>query len=135
MPELKEPVFKDIPLSFTAHPVTGNVKALVNRDAVKQSVKNIVLTNFYERPYSPNLGGNILSQLFENMDSITQYEISTNIRQALDNYEPRAIIDEIKSDFYQDENAINITITFRVRNDAEPISVNVLIRQGAIDGS
>ena len=73
MPELKQPVFKDIPLSFTAHPVTGNVKALTNRDAVKQSVKNIVLTNFYERPYSPNLGGNILSQLFENMDSITQY--------------------------------------------------------------
>jgi phage baseplate assembly protein W len=127
MPELKEPVFKDIPLSFTAHPVTGNVKALVNRDAVKQSVKNIVLTNFYERPYSPNLGGNILSQLFENMDPITEYNIAKNIRQALDNYEPRAIIDEIKSGFYQDENAINITITFRVRNDAEPISVNVLL--------
>jgi phage baseplate assembly protein W len=127
MPELKEPIFKDIPLSFTAHPVTGNVKALVNRDAVKQSVKNIVLTNFYERPYSPNLGGNILSQLFENMDPITEYNIAKNIRQALDNYEPRAIVDEIKSDFYQDENAINITITFRVRNDAEPISVNVLL--------
>ena len=127
MPELKEPVFKDIPLSFTAHPVTGNVKALVNRDAVKQSVKNIVLTNFYERPYSPNLGGDIISQLFENMDPITEYNIAKNIRQALDNYEPRAIIDEIKSDFFQDENAINITITFRVRNDAEPISVNVLL--------
>lgn len=127
MPELKEPVFKDIPLSFTAHPVTGNVKALVNRDAVKQSVKNIVLTNFYERPYSPNLGGDIISQLFENMDPITEYNIAKNIRQALDNYEPRAIIDEIKSDFFQDQNAINITITFRVRNNAEPISVNVLL--------
>ncbi len=127
MPELKEPVFKDIPLSFTAHPVTGNVKALVNRDAVKQSVKNIVLTNFYERPYSPKLGGDIISQLFENMDPITEYNIAKNIRQALDNYEPRAIIDEIKSDFFQDQNAINITITFRVRNDAEPISVNVLL--------
>jgi phage baseplate assembly protein W len=127
MPELKEPVFKDIPLSFTAHPVTGNVKALVNRDAVKQSVKNIVLTNFYERPYSPNLGGDIISQLFENMDPITEYNIAKNIRQALDNYEPRAIIDEIKSDFFQDQNAINITITFRVRNNANPISVNVLL--------
>jgi phage baseplate assembly protein W len=85
------------------------------------------LTNFYERPYSPNLGGNILSQLFENMDSITQYEISTNIRQALDNYEPRAIIDEIEKCFFQDQNAINVTITFRVRNNSEPISVNVLL--------
>ena len=127
MPELKEPVFKDIPLSFTAHPITGNVKALVNRDAVKQSVKNIVLTNFYERPYNPTFGGDILSQLFENMDPITEYNIAKNIRQALDNYEPRAIIDEIKSDFYEDRNAINVTITFRIKNDAEPISVNVLL--------
>tara|TARA_R110000782_G_scaffold18084_1_gene50063 strand:- start:177 stop:572 length:396 start_codon:yes stop_codon:yes gene_type:complete len=127
MPELKEPVFKDIPLSFTAHPITGNVKALVNRDAVKQSVKNIVLTNFYERPYSPILGGDILSQLFENMDPITEYNVSKKIRQALNNYEPRATIDDIKSDFNQDQNAINITITFRIRNDAKPISVNVLL--------
>tara|TARA_R110002124_G_scaffold251482_1_gene416709 strand:+ start:64 stop:459 length:396 start_codon:yes stop_codon:yes gene_type:complete len=127
MPELKEPVFKDIPLSFTAHPITGNVKALVNRDAVKQSVKNIVLTNFYERPYNPILGGDILSQLFENMDPITEYNVSKKIRQALNNYEPRATIDDIKSDFNQDQNAINITITFRIRNDATPISVNVLL--------
>ena len=127
MPELKEPVFKDIPLSFTAHPITGNVKALVNRDAVKQSVKNIVLTNFYERPYNATLGGDILSQLFENMDTITEYNVSKKIRQALNNYEPRATIDDIKSDFNQDQNAINITITFRIRNDAKPISVNVLL--------
>jgi len=127
MPELKEPIFKDIPLSFTAHPVTGNVKALTNRDAVKQSVKNIVLTNHYERPYNPILGGDIISQLFENMDSITQYEISTNIRRALDNYEPRAIIDDIVTDFLEDQNAINVTITFRVNSDAEPIEVNVLL--------
>ena len=127
MPELKEPVFKDIPLSFTAHPITGNVKALVNRDAVKQSVKNIVLTNFYERPYNATLGGDILSQLFENMDPITEYTVSKKIRQALNNYEPRATIDDIKSDFNQDQNAINITITFRIRNDAPPISVNVLL--------
>jgi phage baseplate assembly protein W len=73
------------------------------------------------------LAVDIISQLFENMDPITEYNIAKNIRQALDNYEPRAIVDEIKSDFYQDENAINITITFRVRNDAEPISVNVLL--------
>ena len=129
MPELKEPVFKDIPLSFTAHPITGNVKALVNRDAVKQSVKNIVLTNFYERPYAPTLGGDILAQLFENMDPITEYNVEKNIRQALDNYEPRAIVDDITSDFNQDGNAINVTITFQIENDADPLSVNVLLNR------
>jgi phage baseplate assembly protein W len=129
MPELKEPVFKDIPLSFTAHPVTGNVKSLVNRDSVKQSVKNIVLTNFYERPYNPTFGGDVRSQLFENMDSLTEYNISKNIRQALDNFEPRAIVDEIKTQSIEDRNIINVTITFRVRNSSEPITVNVLLER------
>jgi len=129
MPELKEPVFKDIPLKFTAHPVTGNVKALVNREAVKQSVKNLVLTNFYERPYNPVLGGDVLSQLFENMDSITEFNISKNIRQVLDNYEPRAIIDDIKVSANHDSNALNATIIFRIKNDAEPIIVNVLLER------
>ena len=75
MPELKQPIFKDIPLSFTAHPKTGNVKAITNREAVKQSVRNIILTNHFERPYNAYFGGDIISQLFENMDTITQYNI------------------------------------------------------------
>jgi len=129
MPELKEPVFKDIPLKFTAHPVTGNVKVLTNRESVKQSVKNLVLTNFYERPYNPILGGDVLSQLFENMDPLTEYNISKNIRQVLDNYEPRAIIDDIKTSAKQDSNTLNVTIRFRVANNPEPIVVNVLLER------
>lgn len=129
MPELKEPVFKDIPLKFTAHPVTGNIKVLTNRESVKQSVKNLVLTNFYERPYNPILGGDVLSQLFENMDPLTEYNISKNIRQVLDNYEPRAIIDDIKTSANQNSNALNVTIRFRVANDPEPIVVNVLLER------
>jgi phage baseplate assembly protein W len=102
---------------------------LVNRDSVKQSVKNIVLTNFYERPYNPTFGGDVRSQLFENMDSLTEYNISKNIRQALDNFEPRAIVDEIKTQSIEDRNIINVTITFRVRNSSEPITVNVLLER------
>ena len=129
MPEIREPVYKDIPISFTAHPVTGKIKSLINRDAVKQSVKNIVLTNFYERPYNPILGGDILAKLFENMGPLTEYEISNNIREALDNFEPRAEVDEIKVDALEDQNALNVTITFRVINDVEPISVTVFLER------
>ena len=67
MSEIKEVLYKDFPISFSAHPVTGNLSILKNADAVKQSVKNIVLTNFYERPYAPLLGGNVRAQMFENM--------------------------------------------------------------------
>jgi phage baseplate assembly protein W len=129
MPEIREPIFKDIPISFTAHPVTGNVKSLSNRDAVKQSVKNIVLTNFYERPYNPILGGDVLAKLFENMGPLTEYEISNNIREALDNFEPRAEVDEIKVDALEDQNALNVTITFRIINDTDPVSVTVFLER------
>lgn len=127
MPELKQPIFKDIPLSFTAHPKTGNVKAITNREAVKQSVKSIILTNHFERPYNAYFGGDIISQLFENMDTITQYNIATNMRQALANEEPRAIIEDIVTDFDEDANAINATVIFRVANDSQPITVSVFL--------
>jgi len=129
MPELKEKVFKDIPLSFTAHPVTGNIKPVVNRDAVKQSVKSLVLTNFYERPYNPTLGGDIRSQLFENMDTLTEFNISKNIRQVIDNFEPRALLDDIKVQATPDSNALNVTIIFRVQNSSEPIIINILLER------
>jgi len=105
------------------------VKILSNRDAVKQSVKNIVLTNFYERPYNPILGGDVLAKLFENMGPFTEYEISTNIREALDNFEPRAEVDEIKVDALEDQNALNVSITFRIVNDTDPITVTVFLER------
>lgn len=125
----KDTLFKDIPLGFSAHPVTGNVKAVTNREAVKQSVKLIVLTNFFERPYNPYLGGHILSQLFENVDSMTEFNITKNIKQALDNFEPRAIVDEVRTQANPEGNSISATITFRIKNDPDPISVDVLLER------
>ena len=129
MPEIREPVYRDIPIAFTAHPVTGNLKALTNREAVKQSVKNIVLTNFYERPYNPILGGDILKQLFENMDSTTEYQITNNVREALENFEPRAEVDDIKVDAQDDLNELRVSIRFRVINDTDPVTVEVFLER------
>tara|TARA_B100000424_G_C22825680_1_gene441382 strand:- start:472 stop:867 length:396 start_codon:yes stop_codon:yes gene_type:complete len=129
MPEIREPVYKDIPLAFTAHPVTGNLKALTNREAVKQSVRNIVLTNFYERPYNPILGGDVIKQLFENMDSTTEYQITSNIREALENFEPRAEVDDIKVDAQEDLNELRVSIRFRVINDTDPVTVEVFLER------
>jgi phage baseplate assembly protein W len=129
MPEIKEPIFKDIPLSFNAHPVTGLIKALTNREAVKQSVKNIVLTNHYERPYNPFLGGDVLSKLLEQMTPITEYEVTTNIKQALENFEPRADVLEVVVDAKEDLNALEVSITFNIINEIDPVTVNVLLER------
>ena len=127
--EIEQEIFRDIPLNLTVHPVTGNLRVLTNAEAIKQSVKNIVLTNFYERPYNPEFGGDVLSQLFENMDPITEYNISKNIRVSLENYEPRAIVDDIITTVYDDQNALTVKIKFSVQTIPEPLEVNVLLER------
>ena len=127
--ELEQEIFRDIPMSFNVHPVTGNMKLVANAESIKQSVKNIVLTNFYERHYQPELGGNVLAQLFENMSPITEYNVTQNIRRALENNEPRAIVEDIKTTPVEDQNTLRVTIKFSVRNIPEPIEVDVLLER------
>ena len=127
--ELEQEIFRDIPMSFNVHPVTGNMKLVANAESIKQSVKNIVLTNFYERPYQPELGGNVLAQLFENMSPITEYNVTQNIRRALENSEPRAVVEDIKTTPVEDQNTLRVTIKFSVRNIPEPIEVDVLLER------
>lgn len=125
----KEIVYRDIPLSFTPHPVTGNIAMLTNEEAVKQSVKNIVLTNYYERPYKKSFGGNVTRQLFENMDSFTEFNLSKSIRTALENYEPRATIIDIKINPNYDSNTLTASIKFSVKSLDEPLTVNVILQR------
>ena len=127
--EVEQEIFRDIPMSFNVHPVTGNMKLVANAESIKQSVKNIVLTNFYERPYQPELGGNVLAQLFENMSPITEYNVTQNIKRALENNEPRAVIEDIITTPVEDQNTLRVTIKFSVRNIPEPIEVDVLLER------
>ena len=127
--EIEQEIYRYIPMSFNVHPVTGNMKLVANAESIKQSVKNIVLTNFYERPYQPELGGNVLAQLFENMSPITEYNVTQNIRQALENNEPRAIVEDIITTPVEDQNNLRVTIKFSVRNIPEPIEVYVLLER------
>ena len=132
--EIEQEIYRDIPMSFNVHPVTGNMKLVANAVLVAnknvcQSVKNIVLTNFYERPYQPELGGDVLAQLFENMSPITEYTITQNIRRALENSEPRAIVEDINTTALEDQNALRVSIKFSVRNIPEPIEVDVLLER------
>ena len=127
--EIEQEIYRDIPMSFNVHPVTGNMKLVANAESIKQSVNNIFLTNFYERPYQPELGGNVLAELFENMTPITEYNVARNIRQALENSEPRAVIEDINTTPVEDQNTLRVSIKFSVRNIPEPIEVDVLLER------
>ena len=121
--------YKDLNISFARHPIKGSLSVLEDDDAVKRAVKNLVLTNSFERFYNPLIGANILSQLFEPMDSITLHSIKKNIQVAINNYEPRIIVNDIKVNFIEDRNSVNITVVFRLDNQSREIESTVVLER------
>jgi len=109
----REQSFKDVDFSFRANPVTGDVALKKDEQAVRQSVMNIILTNRGEKPFDPDFGSNITSQLFENFDPIIEAILDEQIRTAVQNYEPRAEIISVKVSG-TDENSMNIDVAFRI---------------------
>ena len=128
MPQIQATVHSDLKTSFTKHPITGRLSNVTNIEAVKQSVKNIVLCNHFERPYMPKYGGNVIAQLFENADAFTEYQVKKDIRIAIENYEPRAIVDDITV-HTDDLNEMRVKIVFRMRNVQDPIDLIVMVER------
>jgi len=110
----KNKVYSDLNLEFIKHPQRLDIIPLKDIDAVKQSVKNLVLTNFYERPFHPEIGGNVSSKLFEPADAITGIAIKREILQVLKDWEPR--VNGVKVEVFDniDANEIIVNIIYNV---------------------
>jgi phage baseplate assembly protein W len=121
--------YKDFSLDFTEHPVTGDVLKLSGDSAVRRSVKQLILTNNYERPFQPDLGSSIVQYLFENVTPITGELIKRAIDGVIRKYEPRAEIVRIDVEVDPDKNGYQASITFFVLNGIEPITVDVFLER------
>tara|TARA_R110000744_G_scaffold5453_5_gene19382 strand:- start:2516 stop:2911 length:396 start_codon:yes stop_codon:yes gene_type:complete len=116
MPAKSKLVYSDLNLTFAGNPVTKRLSVLKDADAVKRALKNIILTDKLERPYKPLLGGNIRGLLFENFGPITSLQVKENIEVAIKNYEPRVKILDVRVDANEDQNTLEVTIEFFLRN-------------------
>jgi phage baseplate assembly protein W len=114
--------FRDLDLNFTIHPVRKDINLLYNERAIVNSLKNIILTNHYERPFRPVIGSNIRRLLFENVDPIISVRIEKEIEETIKNFEPRVKPIKIKANPNVDENRYDISITFSIVNLANPIT-------------
>ena len=121
--------YKDLDLDFTRHPVTNDVVKIEDVNAVKRSVRNLVNTQFYERPFHPELGCGVRDLLFENFTPMTGIFIRRKIEEVLVNYEPRANISSIAVNEQQDRNGINVEVNFYVLNLPNPVSVTTTIQR------
>jgi len=106
--------FLDLSASFQANPMNSDLLVLKNENAIARSVRNLVLTIQGERPFSPILGSNVNNLLFENIDKLTAAAIRTEIRNTIENYEPRVEINEIIVDPNFDNNEFNVTVQYYI---------------------
>jgi len=106
--------FRDISLSFSRHPVTNDVAILVDEDAIKRSVMNLVRTKVGERFYNPLLGSRIEDQMFEIAGSDAAMELEDDIVLLLDNFEPRVANTQVKVVYPMDSNSLIIEISYDI---------------------
>jgi phage baseplate assembly protein W len=119
-------LYRDLDLTFAKRP-SGDVYKKQDAAAVKQAVKNLLLTNFGEKPFNPFYGGNLQGLLFELADDTTAEDIDINIRQAIAKYEPRAEVVEVSVTLYPDNYSASIRVTFRVVNTSEIVVLDTAI--------
>ena len=104
--------FRDIDLDFNRNAVTNDVAVVEDVIAVKRSVKNLIQTNFYERPFQPELGCGIRELLFEPFTPMTRVFLQRKIEEVLINYEPRIELQNVAVDDDQDNNRLVVDIYF-----------------------
>ena len=104
--------FKDLSASFQTSPLSSDLIALKNESAIARSVRNLVLTIQGERPFQPVLGTGVSRLLFENMDKLTASAIRSEIRNTIENYEPRVEINEILVEPDFEGNAMHVTLQY-----------------------
>ena len=109
-------VYKDLNLNFSTNPITQDVTTLTDVNAVKRSVRNLLLTNHYDRPFHPEIGSNIQALLFENFGPITGNQLTRTIEEMIANFEPRARVENVECFPLPDTNTYDIRIYFYVEN-------------------
>jgi phage baseplate assembly protein W len=121
--------FRDLDLNFAIHPITKDVNIYKAEYAVINSIKNLILTNHFEKPFQPEVGSNIRRLLFENVDSIMAAQIEREIEETITNFEPRVQISSVIAVHAPEENGYKIRLEFFVINNPDPITINFFLER------
>jgi len=106
--------FKDISMTFARNPLTSDLIALKNTNAITRSVRNIIFTYPGEKPFDPEFGSQVSKMLFENIDPLNAIKIKREIRYSIDRYEPRVLLTNVEVTPDYDGNAFNVIIAYNV---------------------
>ena len=121
--------YKDLDLNFTAHPVTKDVVKRTGNAAIVGALRNLILTNLYEKPLQPNFGSRIRGLLFEEVSAITANIMQTEISNVIKYFEPRVGVDAIRVQANPEQNRYDVTIRFYINNLEAPVTINFFLQK------
>lgn len=125
----RRPDFSDLDLDFLAHPTTKDVLRKVGNEAIKRSVRNLILTNYYDKPFRPGIGSSVSKLLFENATPMIDNFLKNAIVEVIRNYEPRVKLEEVSVNFDNDNNGFNVTLYYTILNRSEPAVATIFLER------
>lgn len=125
----KTRTFTDLDFNFSIHPSNGDVSSKYDEEAIKQSIKNLILTRNFERPFRSYLGSPIYSLLFENVSPLVTTMMEKVISDVIYNHEPRVNLQDVTVVYSPDNTSMFVTIIFRIINTTTPVEVNLILER------
>jgi phage baseplate assembly protein W len=122
-------IYKDLNLGFEQNTATKDIQKITDIEAVKRSVRNLINTNHYEKPFHPEIGSNLRAMLFELMTPQMNHVISKQIENLINNYEPRCNLVQVFTQPRLDRNGYSVQISFRVQNHPDEVIVESFLER------
>jgi phage baseplate assembly protein W len=121
--------YKDLPLDFTPHPVTGDVRPITNEVAVRRSLSNLINTTKGSRPFLPDYGSSVKNYLFSRNGAFTLYELKNSLRRDIEKYEKRISLRDIKIDYSDD--GFDIKLEYVIKNASGIANLQTTVKRTA----
>jgi phage baseplate assembly protein W len=121
--------FSDIDLNFTAHPVTADIPRRYDENAIKTSLKNLILTSNYERPFHSEIGSPIKRLLFEPATPMLEALVQRAIVDVVNNFEPRVQLINVLVNLSPDANSLYVSIEFKIVNTERPMMLDLVLER------
>lgn len=130
----RNPNYKDLDLDFIAHPTTGDVVKKTGMEAIRRSIRNLILTNFYDRKFQHYIGSNAQKILFDNINPLTATFLKNAIIETIVNHEPRAQLFDtedrgVEVQVSEDNNGYNVRISFIEVNSGQPQNITLFLER------
>jgi phage baseplate assembly protein W len=125
----RDPDYRDLDLDFLPHPTTGDVMKKVGVEALKRSIRNLVLTNYYDRPFRGGIGSNAQKLLFNNIEPLTATFLQDAIEEVVRNFEPRVSILSVAVQADPDQNGYVASISFTIKNNSLPVQFSLFLER------